>query len=76
MTKDGPVFEASVDSRLPSASTYVGGTRLSDLRWIALSINVNAAPNPQYGSNLMTGYLRLQKLNGEVSQKLVTCTRQ
>jgi hypothetical protein len=69
----GPVFEANVQgATIPDPNLYIGGARLAELQWINLSINLSS-PNPTVSKGIVPGNFRLQKANGQVLQKLMTC---
>ncbi|MFL5814510.1 MAG: hypothetical protein ACJ763_13120 [Bdellovibrionia bacterium] len=69
----GPVFEANTrGAQIPNPEILVGGARLAELQWVTLSINV-ASPSPTTSQGIVPGNFRVQKANGQVLQKLMTC---
>jgi hypothetical protein len=69
----GPVFEANTrGAQIPNPEIFIGGARLAELQWITLSINV-ASPSPTTSQGIVPGNFKVQKANGQVLQKLMTC---
>jgi len=72
-TRTGLEFAANAIHAIPGPVPYINGIPLKQVQWVILGINL-ATAKPAQNGEIVQGTLRVQKTNGQVYTKLVTCS--